>query len=172
MINVNAQWWWPTRSNSMSKLLHMFVCLVAILAFTGAGATLAAATVHGPISELVICGGDGAKTIRLDAQGNPVDGKLCCDCLDCLVLSGDLPVYVPDVQLWTATLPADRPLPTAPSVALSSHLRPLPRGPPAATPFGHVFSAQDGPFPTALEFGQVSCGKVVATGGQQTKVAR
>lgn len=156
----------------MSKLLHMFVCLVAILAFTGAGATLAAATVHGPVSELVICGDDGAKTIRLDAQGNPVDGKTCCDCLDCLVLSGNLPVYVPDVRLRTTTLPADWPLPTAAHVALSSHLRTLPRGPPATTPVGRVLSAQEGPFPTALEFGQVSCGKVVATGGQQTKVAR
>lgn len=152
---------WPTR----------LLCLLAALSLALVPAVVAARTVHGPVTEMVICGDGGAQPIRLDARGNPVDPGQCCDCLQCLTLAAGLPQSLPPPTPSQVLLPP-QPLRAQPALPLAQrHLRPVPRGPPLARP-GMDSVSQARLSPAALEFGQVPRGKAVARTGQTTEVAR
>lgn len=72
----------------MTCILRLCLSALLSLALTGAGMT-AGAEHGGPMpgqTEMVICSGDGAKTVTLDAEGNVVDPADCAGhgCPDCL----------------------------------------------------------------------------------------
>lgn len=80
---------------------------------------------------LVICGQDGASTVTLDRDGNPVAPATCAHCADCTVVPAPVPASaVQTVQRMEAQAPdapaarTDRP---APAPVLYT-----PRGPPAS----------------------------------------
>ncbi|MEZ5797831.1 MAG: hypothetical protein R3D63_10375 [Paracoccaceae bacterium] len=156
---------------AMSMLRPLF-CLLAALAFALSGAAVAAQAVRGPVAEVVICGDHGPESIRVDARGNKVDGKTCCECLDCLGLAFAAPPEPASgpgapVRLTKISMPE-----AGAQLTCQRPLHPLPRGPPIATPV--VWSILTSPvyFPASLEFHQVLPGNGVATGGQSAKVAR
>lgn len=67
-----------------TALSHIGVVLLC-LCVTLYGATLSAGVPLGSgLTEMVICSDGGAKTISVDADGNPVSpASRCCDCLTC-----------------------------------------------------------------------------------------
>jgi hypothetical protein len=155
------------------SMLRALLCLVTVLSLALSGVASAAQSVHGPITEMVICGDGGVQTIRLDAKGNPVERGQCCDCPQCLMLADALPVERGDCALAilrrlnaTSTLAARQP------PAAVRHAQPLPRGPPSETAAGCDIQPQSGLSPATLEFGQVPRGVAVATDGQPSWVAR
>jgi hypothetical protein len=154
------------------SLLRPLLCLVAALALTLSGVALAAATVHGPVTEMVICGDGGAETIRLDARGNPVKGNQCCDCLDCLAMAASLPIPALPGATLPAAVTASPALPVAQRPGPLPCLAPLPRGPPAATPLPCVLPPQAGLFHVALDQTQVPRGKAMPKTGHTHEVAR
>jgi hypothetical protein len=160
----------PDDKGAMRPVLHLVLLAVA-LALALVPAAVAARTVHGPVTEMVICGDAGAQTIRLDAQGNPVEPGQCCDCLDCLVLVAGLPLSaaLPGADLRALPAPAVTDLSVLPLPL--RHLRPAPRGPPLASPASDSLS-QARLSPAALELGQVPRGKAVARTGRTEWVAR
>lgn len=71
----------------LSILLALFVALTGL--GTGVAAPHAAGAGQG-LTEVVICGDDGARTIVVDAEGNPVEEeheRSCCDGL-CIACAG------------------------------------------------------------------------------------
>lgn len=153
--------------------LRALLCLVTVLSLALSGAALAARTVHGPVTEMVICGDGGAKTIRFDAKGNPVEGGQCCDCLQCLMLADAPPVVGADCALATRLAPDTKPtLTTLHLPHAARYARPVPRAPPVNTPATCDMQPQPRPSPAGLEFGQVPRGVAMATDGQATWVAR
>lgn len=171
MTNVKAIGRDRPDKSTMSKLRPL-VAIVTALALVLAGVATAAATAQGPITEMVICGGNGPETIHLDSQGNPVKGDPCCECLNCMLTAVDLPPAIAGVgllidQTRAAPFRKDDSLFSPPS-----QLRPMPRGPPPTTVGNSCRSSGIRLFPAAFETGQVQRGKAKATGGQQTQVAR
>lgn len=90
----------------------LLVLLVAFSAFGRSLAGHASTAVGQALTEIVICGDDGPRTIVLDAAGNPVDKeqeRSCCDgpCVSCAGCAE--PVTVPGATLPTfSTSPAAR----------------------------------------------------------------
>lgn len=162
----------PAQNGTMSSLLRPLLCLVAALALTLSGVTLAAATVHGPVTEMVICGDGGAETIRLDARGNPVDGDQCCDCMDCLTMAAALPTALPPGATLPAAVAVNPALPVAQLPGPRPSLSPQPRGPPVAAPLACVLPPQVGLFHVALDQTQVQRGKAMPKTGHTHEVAR
>ncbi len=154
------------------SLLRPLLCLVVALALALSGVAAAAATVHGPVTQMVICGNGGAETIRLDAKGNPVKGNQCCDCLDCLTMAVALPTPLPPGATQPAAVAVSPVLPVAQLSGPLPCLAPLPRGPPAATPLPCDLPAQAGLFRAALDQTQVQRGKAMPRTGHTHEVAR
>lgn len=119
-------------------LFHMLFCLllqVAVVVYGAApgGALTPAAmapAVSGPLTAMVICGDGGARTVFLDAQGNPAEPGSCCDCLKCLTFSADLPIVPPAGMSLRRIMAAGTAPDAAPPLAVAPCLHPLPRGPP------------------------------------------
>lgn len=153
-------------------MLRPLLCLVAALALALSGVAVAAATVHGPVTEMVICGDGGAETIRLDARGNPVKGNQCCDCLDCLTMAAALPTPAMPRATLPAAVTVTAALPVAQLPGPLPCPAPLPRGPPTATPLPCVLPAQAGLFRAALDQTQVLRGKAMPKTGHTHEVAR
>jgi hypothetical protein len=84
--------------------------------------------------EMVICGSDGAETIRVDAEGNPLSDDPLSGCETCCAACAPLPALVPDAPLCrpvTAVLRGtDRPMASVPGLPARPALYPSPRGPP------------------------------------------
>lgn len=158
----------------MRRLFHALLCLLLTLAFVLSGALRSDAALGG-VTEMVICGDGGATTILLDAQGNPVEGKRCCDCVKCLPSLTFLPE--PAVVLRAAPVRFVRlgRVLSGVTAVRRQHLRPVARGPPQAW---HVPHCQRGDLPqprrfaTGLEFGQVLSRSAGAETGNLKEVAR
>lgn len=158
----------------MRRLFQALLCLSLTLAFVLSGALRSDAALGG-VTEMVICGEGGASTILLDAQGNPVDGKRCCDCVKCLPVLTFLPepaVVVRPAPVGFVRLTTPQPGVTA---VRRQHLRPMPRGPPLASHIRHRRRGglpQPRRFATGLEFGQVLLRSAGAEPGHLKEVAR
>lgn len=115
------------------RLLHV---LLLVLAFALGGGPRVHAMAGGPDGmALVICSEDGARTIYLDASGNPASPMGdCAKCLNCLAASGPgltvtgLVLTVPAARRRRGVGPA-RALPRR-----RRHHRPQSRGPPPEAP--------------------------------------
>jgi hypothetical protein len=150
----------------------IFTLLMSLaLAFYGAAI---ASPASGPLTEMVICGEDGAETIQMDATGNPAEPtSQCCKCQSCLaavdafVPQQAFALAAPDLSSRTLTLGAGHVLCT------DRALFPMPRGPPTV-PSARMsrISIGAGSLFVSLEFGQVSRGWIVRPLGHFTEVAR
>lgn len=120
------------QTGPMQKLAQTLGCLVLALALvlTGPGGA-------GPVKGAMLvelCADGTASLVWIDAEGAPVaPGKFHAKCLDCLVFSPPLP-EIADGRLTLASLrrAASLSLPTPLPCQPVAHLRPAPRGPPAA----------------------------------------
>ena len=157
----------------MQSLMRVFLVLSMSLALALYGAALAAPA-SGPMTELVICGEDGAETIRLDATGSPAEPtSQCCKCQSCLaafdafVPQQAFALAAPDLSSRTLTLGAGH------IFCTDRALFPMPLGPPAV-PSARMSrnSIGAGSVFVSLEFGQVSRGWIVRPLGHFTEVAR
>ncbi|MDZ4087851.1 MAG: hypothetical protein U1E69_13740 [Tabrizicola sp.] len=120
----------------MQKLAQTLGCLVLALVLalalvlTGPGGA-------GPVKGAMLvelCADGATSLVWIDADGAPVvPGKSHAKCLDCLVFSPPLP-EIADGRLTLASLrgTASLSLPAPPACQPVAHLRPAPRGPPAA----------------------------------------
>lgn len=146
----------------MLVLFRLILALALVLAGPGAEAYAMAGQ-----TTMVICSDSGAKTVRLDAKGMPVDqDQPCLTCPDCL--SSDVPLAetaptflsAPLIRVPALVIPA-----TLPVLRAADHLRPDTRGPPALTPDANGPTDAVRSFrviaPVPLEFGQVSRGQFV-----------
>lgn len=116
----------------MQRILHIFTCFVLALslALSGPG-------VVGPVKGAMLvelCADGSVQQIWLDADGSPVQpAKSHAKCLDCLLFSAPLPeMTTVTLALVPLRLPEKTVLPDAPETTPAPHLRPIPRGPPAA----------------------------------------
>lgn len=120
----------------MQRIVQSLSCLLLALALALSGPGIA-----GPAKGAILvdlCAGDTPAQIWLDAEGNPVDpGDDHVKCLDCLLFSAPLPAAA-DGLLTPAPLglPAGLAQSANPPTRPLAHLRPLPRGPPAAARAG------------------------------------
>lgn len=114
---------------AMQRVLHSLSCvlLMLVLVLTGPGAASGA-------TMLVICGGEDTSIVWLDQDGDPVDPEApqhkCPECL-----SFDLPppaTVAPSAARAPLHIAARLSLPEAPRTEPIAHLRPDPRGSPAA----------------------------------------
>lgn len=116
----------------MQTLVHRFTSLLLALALVLTGPGLAGPAKGAMLVEL--CADGAQKLIWLDAEGNPIQpGKVHTKCLDCLLFSATLPEpaglrFLPAPLRVSAGLS----LPVPPEPRPIAHLRPIPRGPPAA----------------------------------------
>lgn len=115
----------------MSRMFRPVVILLMLVPLVGFLAATSRAAVGA--TQMVICGSDGARTIWLDADGNPTEAPVECD--DCLAsLSFELGA-APDAFMVRPL--AVRPIAALPSQPGNRHiavhrLAPKPRGPPQA----------------------------------------
>jgi hypothetical protein len=118
------------------------------------GAAASASVARGPVSEIVICAAEGPTVIHIDADGNKVKPRACCECLQCLAFAADVPSRAELGGRQDHVLPFARPFSPDSPILSVAHLRPQPRGPPGKAIF-----------PIRLEFRQVTgrCG-VTQTG--------
>lgn len=162
----------------MIRALHRILCLLALVSVALYGAAAGAAVVRGPVTEMVICSGEGTAMIMLDAKGEPVDPADCFHCPECLALAFGLSAGPEGVaaqpqpaRMLTRAIPVDLP-------ALRNHLRPLSRGPPTAQAQVLVPGQfcgclpQAGAFAASLEFGQAIGACAMAGSGQYDRVAQ
>lgn len=159
----------------MRTLMRALLALSMSLALALYGAALATpAAASGPLTELVICGDDGAETILLDVTGNPAKpARECCKCQSCLaavdafVPQQAFALTAPDLSSHTVTFGAGR------VVCPDRALYPMPRGPPLH-PQAKVNRIDDvaGSLFVSLEFRQVSRGWIVRPIGHFSEVAR
>lgn len=152
--------------------LRTLLALVVAAALALSGTVAVARTVHGPMTDMVICADGGMRTVRLDVQGNPVDPGQCGECPDCLAPVAGLPgtaglILAIDTVLPVRSVPARLFQP-----ATQRHLRPAPRGPPPVDPTLHDRLSQVRLSLATLEFGQVRRGKARPLPGQTIEVAR
>lgn len=154
----------------MVQAVRFLLALSMIVSVALYGAVAAVASTQGTVvSEMVICSDGGEQTIWVDAAGNPAQSPdECCNCLKCLHISADglMPVSVRSVFAQSTSSGPVRPAVAAP--AHRHHLRPQPRGPPAAIKVivaGSVIAANRAvaqAFPTLLETHQAICGQSVS----------
>ncbi|VDC19915.1 DUF2946 family protein [Pseudogemmobacter humi] len=130
-----------TRSPPLLFRLRICLTILSVLALLTGTWAQAATPVTGPLTALVICGGEGEKTVWLDGAGNehpaPHD---CCDCALCDVAAGEFPQAQSLVH--PATWQRGAPPAAAGTIAPSRH-RCLPpsRGPPPFPARMSLFSA-------------------------------
>lgn len=117
----------------MQRIVHSVSCLLLALALvlTGPGGS-------GPAKGAMLvelCAGDSPRLIWLDAGGNPVEpGKTHAKCLDCLLFSAPLPGTAAALPILDPRRVSSGPvLPDTQTTTPVAHLRPIPRGPPAAS---------------------------------------
>lgn len=81
-----------TRCAPFFSRLRICLTILSVLMLLAGTWVQAAMPVTGPLTALVICGGEGEKTVWLDDAGNehpaPHD---CCDCALCNVAAGEIP---------------------------------------------------------------------------------
>lgn len=154
------------------------LCLAFALALLGA-ATAAPHPMSAGGMTIEICADDGARTITVDANGNPVEpGQDCLDCVFCL--AADKVAMAPSDATADApvTWRAAQPSPLRRHRPMSQALWPQPRGPPArhdaslspaAAAAGRDVAA-DGV--GRLEISQVSCPSAMQDDGQSFEDAR
>jgi hypothetical protein len=84
--------------------------------------------------EMVICGSDGAETIRVDAEGNPLSDDPLSGCETCCAACAPAAALVPGAQQVRAAMALPRraaqPKAAAPALPARPALYPSPRGPP------------------------------------------
>lgn len=132
MISINESLAAFGQTGPMQKLTQTLGCLVLALALvlTGPGGA-------GPVKGAMLvelCADDASSLLWVDAEGVPiVPGQSHVKCLDCLVFSPPLP-EITDGRLTLVPLrrAANLSLPAPPQCQPVAHLRPAPRGPPAA----------------------------------------
>jgi len=125
-------------TDAMKPILHPFACLLLALALILSG-PVGPAPAHGA-TMLVLCAGTEASVIWIDADGQPVEpGPSHPKCLYCMISAAPPPMTggrLPDRQVWVR--PADLPALAPSCPPLAPHLRPDPRGPPAAANTPHA----------------------------------
>lgn len=120
------------QTGPMKKLAQTLGCLVLALALVLTGPGGAGPAKGAMLVEL--CADGASSLVWIDAEGAPVlPGKSHAKCLDCLVFSPPLP-EIADGRLTLVPLrtAASLSLPAPPHFQPVAHLRPAPRGPPAA----------------------------------------
>lgn len=120
------------QTGAMQRILHNLSCLLLALALALFGLGVAGPTKGATLVEL--CADGNAQQVWLDADGNPVlPGKTHAKCLDCLLFSAPLPeTTTVTLAFGPLRLPEGTVPPAAPEATPVAHLRPIPRGPPAA----------------------------------------
>lgn len=163
---------------TMNSLIRCIVTLILSIAIFGT-ATVAQGPVTGPLSQMVICGEGGARTIWLDASGTPVDApRKCCQCLKCLEISGSLPsasgspaCVAPRLSMFDPVMPVAAPF-------AGRKERSMPRGPPVAEDADFTPAGSEGmrrvaaSVPALLESGQVTPGQILRELGHACEDAR
>ncbi len=132
LIFINAESVPGGQTATMQRILHILSCYVLALSLALSGPGVAGPVKGAMLVEL--CADGSVQQIWLDTDGNPVQpAKSHAKCLDCLLFSAPLP------DTTTVTLafgplrsPEWSALPGAPETTPAAHLRPIPRGPPAA----------------------------------------
>lgn len=146
----------------MVALYRLILALALILAGPGSEAFAMAGQ-----TTMVICSESGARMVRLDAAGQPVEqDQPCQTCPDCLFphvpLPEPAPAFLSAPLIWVPAQITPAPLPV---LRAAQHLRPDTRGPPALTPDAKGPTDAVRSFrviaPVPLEFGQVSRGQFV-----------
>jgi hypothetical protein len=129
---------------AMNAYFHMCLRLLLIACFVISGSFAQAGMSENGASFLMeLCADGVAQTIRIDANGNPVDPAApCCECLTCVQLAAAAPNpqdmaavillsygFVTDT-IWTTPLLVNTP-----------DTCPLPRGPPLVTQSAMIIAA-------------------------------
>ena len=121
----------------MIRATRHFLVLLILLSLAVYGA--AAGKLAAGVTEMVICGAEGAETIWLDRDGNLTEAPTpCCACLDCVTLTaGTLPDPVALPQPLGRFTAAPLIL-TAGPVPHAHWPATRPRGPPVDTKTGYT----------------------------------
>lgn len=113
---------------------HIGVILLCICVTLYGAALNAGVSMGSNVTEMVICAEGGAKTISVDADGNPATpASRCCDCVACnapttVFLGGFTHYSAAPSQFCKLTVAAQHQTPAPLIIA-----RPQARGPPSAT---------------------------------------
>lgn len=123
---------WSLRK-AFCRVLVVLAVLGLVAEFAQPGRAHAGEGAHG--FEIVICSGDGAVTIMIDREGNPIEapGETVCDCgcASCPSSGGVCPVHEPSA--FEILVSFSEAAPCAPKTARLASERgrlPIPRGPP------------------------------------------
>lgn len=110
--------------------LAAFLVVLGILAPQGAGLLAAAGLAQGRI--LVVCTGDGLRTLHIDPDGIPAEISDTADHCALVHAAGTAPAVVPAPLPRRLIATGTRPLTRLPAMVARPPLPSLPRAPPAA----------------------------------------
>jgi len=114
----------------MNSMLRKFTSVIlALILSIGSLQMAVARTAPMPVDEMVICSGEGAYTIAVDAEGNPTEEvHYCPECAS--VTFAAIDVSAPDLPIpAVATLMLETPAPSLPVIQAACNC-PQARGPP------------------------------------------
>ncbi|MBZ0129249.1 MAG: hypothetical protein K8F59_09050 [Rhodobacteraceae bacterium] len=112
----------------MILFARLFPVLLSLALAFGSVATIGVPGFGGPDRTLVICTDGAARTVTLDADGNPVSHAH--DCLDCCLAIGPVPQMAAIAGPAAQIAPEARLVADTSAIRTAAQLRPHPRGPP------------------------------------------
>lgn len=114
------------------RLLHALCKILMVFALTLGTATAMPVRADHSLTQMVICGENGAKTVWLDASGTPAEpGHDCEECPKCIVFHSVAVTFPQKARPWVAPRRIRTPIRSTEALPRQrAHLRPALRGPP------------------------------------------